>query len=450
MLLEQITEAGIVGCGGAGFPTAVKLNAKAEYLIVNAAECEPLLKTDHYIMNQFADECIEAIYAVGKAIQADSIIIATKAHYFKEIAALNTAIQRVGVPISIFEMDNFYPAGDEQVMVYEVTGRVVEPGGIPLSVGCIVSNIATMLNIYQAAQGTPVTHKYLTVTGAVARPTILHVPIGTSFTECLRLAGGSIIPSFMYINGGPMMGKAGKQEDFDQQLVTKTTSGIIILEPRDFIHELLEKDLKQVINTARSSCIQCRLCTELCPRFQLGHPIHPHRVMRHLAITEMPEDIEDDPIWQEALLCCECGVCEVVACPMGLMPRQVNTYVKKKLAEKGIRRTATNVACTPAPLREYQKVPPRNILLKNGLKEYEGLQINDCISYEPEKVTIPLAMHIGAPSIPTVTLAQTVTVGTIIATVPEKSLGAQIHASISGTVTAISDQQITIERMSTR
>lgn len=449
MLLEKISEAGIVGCGGAGFPTATKLNAKAEYLIINAAECEPLLKTDHYIMNQFADECIEAISKVGKLIEADKIVIATKAYYTKEITALKEAIQRAQAPISIFEMDNFYPAGDEQVMVYEVTGRVVEPGGIPLSVGCIVSNIATMLNIQQAIQGQPVTHKYLTVTGAVAAPTILYVPIGTPFSECLRLAGGSTIPTFMYINGGPMMGKAGKQEEFNQQVVTKTTSGIIILEPREFIHELLETELKQVINTARSSCIQCRLCTELCPRFQLGHPIHPHRIMRHLAITEMPENIEDDPIWQEAMLCCECGVCEVVACPMGLMPRQVNSFVKKKLAEKGIRRQRTNTPCTPAPMREYQKVPPKNIVLKNGLKEYDKLQISTCINYEPEKVTIPLKMHIGAPAVANVALSQTVTVGTPIADIPEKALGAKIHASINGTVTAITDQYITIERMKT-
>lgn len=294
MLLDQITAAGIVGCGGAGFPTAVKYNTKTEYFIINAAECEPLLKTDHYVMNNYAKECVEAIAAVGEMLEAQHIVIATKAYYTKEIAALEKAIQELGAPVTIFKMKNFYPAGDEQIMVYEVTGRTVPPGGIPIEVGCVISNIATMLNIYQARQGKNVTHKLLTITGAVREPKILEVPIGTSFDECLALAGGTTLDDFMFINGGPMMGKTGTKEDFSQQVVTKTTSGIIIMEKRDFIYELHEKEIPQMINKARSSCIQCRLCTELCPRYQIGHPIHPHRVMRHLTITDVPDDIDDD------------------------------------------------------------------------------------------------------------------------------------------------------------
>ncbi|MFQ7234703.1 MAG: SLBB domain-containing protein, partial [Enterococcus hulanensis] len=230
MLLEQITSAGIVGCGGAGFPTAAKYNTKAEYFIINAAECEPLLKTDHYVMNHYADECIQSIAAVGKLLEAEHIVIATKEHYTKEINALETAIQAQNAPISIFKMKNFYPAGDEQIMVFEVTGRTVPPGGIPIEVGCVISNISTMLNIYQAQHGKNVTHKLLTITGAVKEPKILEVPIGTSFDDCLALAGGATIDDFMFINGGPMMGKTGTQEDFSQQVVTKTTSGIIIME----------------------------------------------------------------------------------------------------------------------------------------------------------------------------------------------------------------------------
>ena len=183
MLLDQITAAGIVGCGGAGFPTAVKYNTKTEYFIINAAECEPLLKTDHYVMNNYAKECVEAIAAVGEMLEAQHIVIATKAYYTKEIAALEKAIQELGVPVTIFKMKNFYPAGDEQIMVYEVTGRTVPPGGIPIEVGCVISNIATMLNIYQARQGKNVTHKLLTITAAVREPKILEVPNGTSFDE---------------------------------------------------------------------------------------------------------------------------------------------------------------------------------------------------------------------------------------------------------------------------
>ena len=445
MLLDQITAAGIVGCGGAGFPTAVKYNTKTEYFIINAAECEPLLKTDHYVMNNYAKECVEAIAAVGEMLEAQHIVIATKAYYTKEIAALEKAIQELGVPVTIFKMKNFYPAGDEQIMVYEVTGRTVPPGGIPIEVGCVISNIATMLNIYQARQGKNVTHKLLTITGAVREPKILEVPIGTSFDECLALAGGTTLDDFMFINGGPMMGKTGTKEDFSQQVVTKTTSGIIIMEKRDFIYELHEKEIPQMINKARSSCIQCRLCTELCPRYQIGHPIHPHRVMRHLTITDVPDDIDDDPIWKEALLCCECGICETIACPMGLLPRQVNKYVKQRLAEKGIRYKKDERPLTPSPMRDYQLVPPVKILLKDGLKQYADFTIEKLQKYEPKQVRIPLRMHIGAPCEPVLQIGDRVRAGELIGRKPEKALGADIHASIDGIVTSVS-ASITIER----
>lgn len=445
MLLDQITAAGIVGCGGAGFPTAVKYNTKAEYFIINAAECEPLLKTDHYVMNHYANECVQAITAVGELLEAKHIVIATKEYYTKEINALENAIQAHNAPVSVFKMKNFYPAGDEQIMVFEVTGRTVPPGGIPIEVGCVISNIATMLNVYQAQQGENVTHKLLTVTGAVKEPKILEVPIGTSFDECLALAGGATIDDFMFINGGPMMGKTGTKEDFSQQAVTKTTSGIIIMEKRDFIYELLEKEIPQMINKARSSCIQCRLCTELCPRYQIGHPIHPHRVMRHLTITDVPDDIDDDPIWKEALLCCECGICETIACPMNLLPRQVNKYVKQRLAEKGIRYQKDDKPLTPTLMREYQQVPPVKILLKDGLKQYADLKVEELRKHEASSVTIPLKMHIGAPCEPTIQIGDQVKAGDLIGRKPEKALGADIHASINGTVTAVT-ASITIER----
>lgn len=445
MLLDQITSAGIVGCGGAGFPTATKYATTAEYFIINAAECEPLLKTDHYVINHYAKECVEAIVAVGKLLEAQHIVIATKKHYHHEIAVLEKAIADLNAPVSIFKMDNFYPAGDEQIMAFEVTGRTVPPGGIPIEIGCVISNIATMLNIYQAQQGENVTHKFLTITGAVKEPKILEVPIGTSFAECLALAGGATIDDFMFINGGPMMGKTGTQAEFSDQVVTKTTSGIIIMGKRDFIYELLEQEIPPMINKARAACIQCRLCTELCPRYQIGHPIHPHRVMRHLAITDIPDDITDDPIWQEALLCCECGICETIACPMDLLPRQVNIYVKQRLAEKGIRYQKKDKPLVPTMMRDYQKVPPLKILLKDGLKQYADLKVENLSQYESKKVTIPLRMHIGAPSEPTVKVGDQVTVGDLIGQKPEKALGANIHASISGTVTAVSSS-ITIER----
>ncbi|MBP1040845.1 4Fe-4S dicluster domain-containing protein [Vagococcus sp. BWB3-3] len=447
MLLEKIHNSGIVGAGGAGFPTAKKLKAKAEYLIINAAECEPLLKTDHYVMKHFAEKCIQAITEVGKTVEAEQIVIVTKEHYKEEIASLTKAIAKFSAPIQLHTMGNFYPAGDEQIMVFEVTGRTVPPGGIPLQVGCVVSNITTMLNVYHAlTEDQPLTEKLLTVTGAVNQPTMLSVPIGTPFATCLELAGGTPLKQFIFLNGGPMMGKIGNHLNFSDQVVTKTTSGIIILEEREYLYKLHERQMIQIINQAKSSCIQCTLCTDLCPRYQIGHPLRPHQVMRHLSMTDVPADIDDDPVWKQAVLCCECGICEVIACPMSLSPRQVNIYVKQRLAEKGIKYVYDGAELVPQEMREYQKTPPKNILLKMGLEKYADIDLTELVSYETEEVFIPLKMHIGAPCQPIVQKGDHVEKGQLIATIEGDTLGAPIHASISGKIVAVGDQLIQIRK----
>jgi len=186
-LLEKIKTAGVVGAGGAGFPTHVKLDCEVEYLLINAAECEPLLETDKFIMNRYSGEVIEAAAAVTEQIGAKEAFIAIKGVNGREIAAMQKAITQKGDErIKIFRLDNYYPAGDEQMAVFDITGRIVPPSGIPLEIGVVVSNVATMLNIYDAAAGVPVTHKILTVTGYVSSPKILRVPIGVSFLECIE------------------------------------------------------------------------------------------------------------------------------------------------------------------------------------------------------------------------------------------------------------------------
>ena len=231
-LTDQIFSAGIVGCGGAGFPTHVKYNAKPEHLIINAAECEPLLRTDRYVMCNYAPEIIAGCEAAMQHLGAKDCTIALKEPYVEEIAALQNVIDQKNSKVTLHTFPSFYPAGDEQVMVYEVTGKVVPPAAIPLEVGCVVSNVATILAIHDAAADKPFTHKFLTMTGEVANPTVLHVPIGTSFADCLAQAGGANIEDYFVINGGPMMGKPLTKEQALATTVTKTTSGYILL-PKD-------------------------------------------------------------------------------------------------------------------------------------------------------------------------------------------------------------------------
>ena len=137
-LLRQIYDAGVVGAGGAGFPTHKKLSCKVEYFIINGVECEPFLMTDQYLMRNKGNEIVAAAALVGDSVGASHIVFALKKKYESEAQALREAIEKTNVKARLFLLDEVYPAGDEHVLAYEVTGRTVEPGGVPLSAGKVV------------------------------------------------------------------------------------------------------------------------------------------------------------------------------------------------------------------------------------------------------------------------------------------------------------------------
>jgi Na+-translocating ferredoxin:NAD+ oxidoreductase RnfC subunit len=444
-LLEKIAAAGIVGCGGAGFPTHVKLKGTFEYLIVNGAECEPLLRNDRYLMRNKAPELVEAVSAIAAELKIPHAVIALKAHYEDEIAALRKAVRSSGAKIEIHELESFYPAGDEQTIVYEVTGRVVPPAGLPSAVGAVVDNVATIYAVYEAMHDIPFTQKYLTVTGEVKKPVILKVPVGTSFRRCIELAGGALLDDFFVVSGGPMMGRPVPMDALDGAFVTKTTSGILVLPPDSYHATQNAVSIPHMLNRARSACIQCTSCTQLCPRHMLGHPLQPHRIMRKLALGVDIKSMLDDPDIRNAQLCCECGICEVYACPMGLQPRKVNALVKSALAEAKIRYQRTEDHWTPNPEREERKAPTDKVAARVGVRKYNNYVITDLVCDEPAQVTIPMKMNVGAPAVPVVSIGDHVIAGSVIARPPEGALGAVIHASIDGCVKSVGDKIVLVK-----
>lgn len=222
-IIRQIEAAGVVGCGGAGFPTHRKLAGSFRYLIANGAECEPLLRTDRYLMRHEAPALVRGLTALAEALGTERCVIAVKARYHREIQALRRAVEEAEALVELHLLGNFYPAGDEQAVVYEVTGRAVPPGKLPAAVGAVVDNIATIFAVSQALEGRPLTEKYVTVSGAVRRPVILRVPVGTSFRECIDGAGGPVEEDCCVVSGGPMMGKFLTKAQLERAVVTKTT-----------------------------------------------------------------------------------------------------------------------------------------------------------------------------------------------------------------------------------
>jgi len=436
-LVSLIEKAGIIGAGGAGFPTHVKFAGKAEYLIVNAAECEPLLRVDQQLLVKYTEDILTALQASREALEAKKAIIAIKGKHKEVVACLNAAVSRFN-KIEVFLLDDFYPAGDEQVTVYEVLKRIVPEGGIPIHVQTVVLNVETLLNIRNAMKEIPVTEKFLTVTGAVKNPVTVKVPVGISAMEAIGLAGGPVVDAFAVIEGGPMMGKL---IDHEQAVVTKTTKGYIVL-PKD--HRLIEakgKSMEKMLHEARIACCHCSLCTEVCPRNLLGHRLRPDKLMRMASYTP---GFETDPGMNEALICSECGLCEQ-ACIMDLQPWKLNNYLKAKLGAAGIRRTDNRTPERVSEFREYKKFPVKRLISRLGLSSYDvaaPLKLTEADSYK--RLRISLKQHIGAPDQPTVSVGDAVEKYQLIGEVAEGNLGAKIHSGINGKIASIDKNTIEI------
>ena len=433
-LVEQVRQAGVVGAGGGGFPTHVKLAAKADTVIVNGAECEPLLHKDAVLMEREAKAMIRGVRLAMEAVGAKTGIVGIKAKNRHAIEAVEAAIYDGAVHIKL--LGDYYPAGDEYDLVYESTGRLIPPGGIPLQVGAVVSNVETFINIAAAAEGLPVTHKTLTVAGAVRNPMTITVPLGVTLQDCIQAAGGATVPDPVCCVGGMMMGVT--TEDASQP-VTKTTGGLIVL-PRT--HHIIERKLKpvQAQNAiGKSACDQCRYCTEFCPRFLLGYAVEPHQVMRSLAFTATGQAHWND--W--AAMCCACGLCTLYACPEELFPKEACDQSKAEMRKVGQKWTGS-MTVKPHPMRDGRRVPIKSLMRKLHIERYNHPAPFADVSVNVSRLVLPLKQSAGNPAEPAVRAGERVTAGQVLAGVAEKTLGATLHAPGAGTVESINNQQLTL------
>ena len=424
-LIAQVQSAGVVGAGGAGFPTHVKLNAKADTVIINGAECEPLLRVDQQLMDLQAEQLLTALDLIVDQVGAEKGVVALKEHYHAAAESLKRELPR-HPKLSVHMLGAFYPAGDEQVIVYEVTGRIVPEGGIPLNVGVVVTNVETALNVLDASQGKPVVEKYVTLTGAVRTPKTVKVPLGITVAQALSLAGGPAVSDYKVVNGGPMMGKLVPVDS----TVTKTTKGLIVVPAGHPLLASLERPVTDSTRRAATACMQCSLCSEVCPRGMLGHRIQPHKLMRVAAYGSLC-DPEQTPM--NAYLCVGCRLCEY-ACVMGLQPWKLNANMKNILAGQGIRNGLHNQPDHAAPYRHQL-----------GLSAYDVAAPLDGAVPAYDRVVLSLRQGAGAPSEPVVGVGGQVEKGQLIARIPEGKLGSSLHASIAGTITAIDGGSIVIQ-----
>ncbi|MDP2361869.1 MAG: SLBB domain-containing protein [bacterium] len=437
MDLSLIQRAGCVGMGGAGFPAHVKLQARVDTLLINAAECEPLLRKDNMVMQHFAEGVAQGTRLAAEATGAGRVIVGIKGKNKASIEAMRaTSLGPAGSGLyELGILGDFYPAGDEVTLVYELTGRVVPPAGLPLDVGVVVLNNETALTLHEAAQGRPVTHSFLTVSGEVRRPMTVRAPVGTPFRDLIEAAGGTRLKDWVILDGGPMMGRIVEDPSTP---VVKTTSGVIVL-PRDHPYvgqELRSREAKYRIG--KSVCDQCSLCTQLCPRYLLGHPLEPHQAMRQQFVVDFPAHSR----WGQ--ICCECGICTLFACPEGLFPREACQDSKRSLAALGERFNGPKTV-TPHPMYEHRRLPTKKLLARLGLTRFEHDAPWTDWPGSASPLRLLMRQHIGVPAETLVREGDTVAAGQLVAAPPEGKLGAPVHTPRAGRVASVTQAEIVVQ-----
>lgn len=439
-LKQILQENGIVGAGGAGFPTYAKLDERAEVILMNCAECEPLLKLHRQLLEQHAEEILKTFDMIAQTVGAEEAVIGIKREYKATLKAIDRYIDAYP-HMRVQLLDSAYPMGDEVVLIYEATGRVIRPGGLPIEEGVAVFNVETVYNVFRAVERqTPVLDKLVSVVGEVEHPLTVRVPIGALIKDVVAYAGAVTAKEPAYLIGGPMMGNLGDEST----AVTKTTNAVIVL---DKSHTLIQRKNRNAaidLKRAASSCCQCETCTSLCPRHALGHPIEPHKFMRSAA----NKDFQDTNVFLNTFFCSSCGLCENFSCPQGLSPRSLIADYKLGLRKAGVRPPAGVVPAPVKESRQYRKVPEERLAARLGLTKYDVEAPLQPDGYWREqahihKVRISLSQHIGAPAVAVVEKGASVTAGQCVAK-PGQGLSVAIHSPVDGTVQEVTDRYITV------
>ena len=318
--IEAVKNAGIVGLGGAGFPTHFKLNAdpaKIDYLIINGAECEPYVTSDTLTMEKRGEDMKVALEAMKQWLGIKNIIIGIESNKKKAIETMKELMAEVGTgcAASVKVLPSIYPQGGEKVLIYHTTGRVVPAGKLPIDAGCIVINCTTLATIGAYLQtGMPLVSKVVTVAGgAVKEPKNLEVPVGTAMKELFDFCGGFTTEPAKVVYGGPMMG------------ITVPDLSAPILKNTNAILALTEKEIKTPKPT---NCIRCGSCTNTCP-----FGINPAEIAR----AYQKKDAEALKAL-ELTSCMECGCCSFI-CPANRPLVQTNRlakiFLKEEMAKEG-------------------------------------------------------------------------------------------------------------------
>ena len=313
-IIECVKEAGIVGMGGAGFPTFIKLSPKEpekiDYVIANCAECEPYLTSDYRRMLEEPEKLVGGLKVSLKLFENARGILAVEDNKPDCIEKLKELVKDE-TRISVKELKTKYPQGAERQIIYATTGRAINSSMLPADAGCVVNNVDTVVAIYHAViEGKPLMNRIVTVTGdAIANPQNFIVRIGTNYHELVEEAGGFKQEPVKVVSGGPMMGFALFGLDVP---TTKTASALLCLTE------------DEVSRMEPSACINCGRCVEVCPG----------RVVPRLLADYAEHYDEEAFLSHDGMECCECGCCSFVCPAKRPLTQTIKSMRKMQLAKK--------------------------------------------------------------------------------------------------------------------
>ncbi len=439
-LQKIVYDAGIVGAGGAGFPTHRKFSDKVEQIVVNAAECEPLMMVDHHILEHHLGELIDSLNLLCDTMNAREVLIGIKGKNM-HLLDKNIVASLAGTRIHIKEIPDIYPAGDEVVLVYETTGKIIPEGSIPVMVGVMVINVETVYNIYKAVNGgEPVHDKYITIGGDTTADITVKAPIGMKISELLADCGYADLSGKAVINGGPMMGKL---VNLESDVVTKTTKGLLIFPETHSIIQRKRMPMSMTLKRASAACCTCSMCSDVCPRYLLGYDLHVHKTVRAASHSE----VKNAESFLQSALCCGCGICTVIGCQQMIDPQAISMGIKGLLGKHGLRRQNNKAPEHVRPERASRLVSSSTLIDRLGIRKYvKPVVTRDYREFDPKRVYIPFSQHVGKPASAVVKVGDKVTVGQVVAATPYEDLGTSMHASVNGTVAEINDRFVVIDK----
>ena len=434
------------------------INERCDTVIVSALKDNPLSFAEEYLLQREWRRIIEGLKLLMVNHQAEKGIIAVSKSGRPVIADLKRGIED-NDNIDLFFIDDFYPAADQAILTHEIAGQPFYRATRTALLGSLVYDLQTVINIYEAVtEEEPVTRRLLTCTGEVVLPSLVLGHLGVSFREVIELCGGATIDEYVIFAGAPSRGAI--ITDIDTP-VTKSTTTITVLPAS---HELVKERSLTIgaqVRKIKSVCNQCSFCTELCPVYLLGGKLYPHQIMRQVAYGLA----EPEEVMLGALLCSECGICEVFACPHKLSPRSVNKYIKERLKQEtdpesllsrnisdqtnSQTENQTNRLISgqlqPRSNRDYRKVPFERLADLFSVGPYAEPPKMELLETNPGQVELLFQEMSAAGVLPRVKPGEEITEGTLVAET-KMSSGAGLHASITGKITFLDEERVIIKR----